>query len=135
MLCSRHQDIDKLTRTTGQGLADGFTRERCNLYVVEVKSKNPNYIYSKRIWYVDPETNWIVWQETFDKLGRFWKCFELASADLTTELGQVKNMYVSHIQQDFQRNHSGMGFVNHKAISTKKIKPSLYSLGNLQKTY
>ena len=35
---------------------NNLSRERLSTYVVEVKSKDPNYIYSKRVWYVDPET-------------------------------------------------------------------------------
>ena len=36
LLLARHQDVTKLKRIAGQGLANGYTFERCNTYVVEV---------------------------------------------------------------------------------------------------
>ena len=48
MLVARHQDIKKVTRVEGQGQANGYDMERCNMYVVEVKHKDPNYLYGKR---------------------------------------------------------------------------------------
>jgi hypothetical protein len=134
-LVSRHQDMKKVTRQTGQGIADGLTRERCNLYEVEVKNINPDYIYSKRTWYIDPETNYIVWQEIWDKLGRYWKCYELVTADMPTELGQTKSIFVSYMNLDLQRNHAGMSVINVKGLATEKVKTNLYTLSNLQKTY
>ena len=35
-------------RVPGQALSNGITVERCNTYVVDVISKDPNYLYSKR---------------------------------------------------------------------------------------
>ncbi|MCP4716721.1 MAG: DUF1329 domain-containing protein [Deltaproteobacteria bacterium] len=134
LLCARNQDMSQLKRRTGQAIADNWSLERCNLYQVEVKSKNPDYIYSKRMWYVDPETNYIAWQETWDQLGRYWKGFMLATQELKTVQGHTKALHVGHIQQDFQRTHSGHSVINHKEIG-KKISTKMYSLSSLQKTY
>jgi len=81
LLLARHQDISKIKRIAGQGLANGYTFERCNTYIVEVLSKDPDYIYSKRVWYIDPETYIIHWQEIYDELGRYWKCFMQPTQD------------------------------------------------------
>ena len=56
LLCSRHTDSKKLQRIPGQAVPSNLNRERITTYVLEVKSKDPNYIYSKRILYIDPET-------------------------------------------------------------------------------
>ncbi len=57
LLVSRHEDHKSLQRVTGQGFWNGVQRERVNNWVVEVVSKDKDYIYSKQIWYLDPE-NW-----------------------------------------------------------------------------
>ena len=55
LLVSRHEDQKGLQRITGQGFWNGVQRERVNNWVVEVVSKDKDYIYSKQIWYLDPE--------------------------------------------------------------------------------
>ncbi len=59
MLVSRHQKepYKTLSRVTGQGFWNGVQREKVKCWVVEAINKDPDYIYSKRIWYLDPE-NW-----------------------------------------------------------------------------
>jgi len=83
----------KIKRIAGQGLANGYTFERCNTYIVEVLSKDPDYIYSKRVWYIDPETYIIHWQEIYDELGRYWKCFMQPTQDFKTEGGETKILW------------------------------------------
>jgi len=136
MLLSRHQDMDpkKVTRVSGQAMCNGYTFERCNTYVVEAVNKDPNYIYSKRVWYIDPESYIIHWQEMYDKLGRYWKCFTHHTQDLKTEKGEDKNVWVGYTMQDLQRTHSGFTRMEYKGIGIE-VKPELYTLSNLQRTY
>jgi len=134
MLLSRHQDMDKVTRKTGQGFPNGYDFERCNAWVVDVVNKDPNYLYKKRVWYVDPETNTIMWQEMYDQLGRFWKCFCHHTRQVKTKQGEMKNYAVGLTMEDFQRTHSGWTNITVKEIGGN-VKPSMYTLSNLQKTY
>jgi len=134
LLLARHQDISKIKRIAGQGLANGYTFERCNTYIVEVLSKDPDYIYSKRVWYIDPETYIIHWQEIYDELGRFWKCFIQPTQDFKTEGGEIKNFMAANVLQDFQRTHSGHTTITAKKIG-QKVSTRLFNLSNLQDTY
>ena len=134
LLLARHQDITKTPRIPGQSVPNGYTFERCNTYVVEVKNKDPHYLYSKRIWYIDPETYWIHWQEIYDELGRFWKCYLQSTNNFKTAKGELKNMTVAFNINDFQRTHSGIAKITVKGIGID-VSPSFFQLSNLQKTY
>lgn len=48
------------------------------MYVVECTHKNPNYIYSKQVWYVDPETWWIIYTDKYDRQERLLRVFDNA---------------------------------------------------------
>jgi hypothetical protein len=137
LLCSRHTDMLATTRQDGQGLVNGLTIERCNTIVVDVISKDPNYIYGKRIWYVDPETYIILWTELFDSNGKFWKCFMNNTRPCSTEIGQMKPFIVGTQFQDFQRGHSGLSDQEkiYKPKITIDVPADLFSVGNLQKTF
>ncbi len=137
MLLSRRQDMSKTTRRSGQGFANGYDYERCNTYVVEVFNKDPNYLYSKRVWYLDAETYTIMWQEMYDQLGRFWKCFCNHTQNIKTEQGEMKNFMVGYTMQDFQRTHSGYtDMTRYQPIKIGiPVNPNIYTLSNLQKTY
>jgi hypothetical protein len=78
LLLGRHQDVDQLAKEHREGycLFDGIQRERLNTIVLECTHKNPNYIYSKQIWYVDPETWWILYADKYDRKGELWRVFE-----------------------------------------------------------
>jgi hypothetical protein len=134
LLVSRRQDMDRIIRVPGQALASGFEFERCNTYVVEVISKDPYYLYSKRIWYIDPETYYIQWQEVYDQLGRFWKCFMLAENNIKTAKGEMKSFMVSFLLHDFQRTHSGHTTMKNEGISVD-VNPNVFLLSNLQRSY
>lgn len=134
MLLARHQDPAKLQRTAGQAVPNGFTFERCNTYVVEVKHKDPHYIYSKRVLYIDPETYMIQWQEMYDELGRFWKCFIQPTAQVKMANGEMKNFMAALNFNDFQRTHAGYTAIKPTRVGVA-ISPDTFLLGNLQKTY
>ncbi len=137
MLACRHQDMKKLTREQGQGQPNGIVMERCNTYIVEVVNKDPNYLYSKRIWYVDPENYYVLWQEIYDAPGRFWKCFMQMLDVEPTAIGDERAEIVGTIYHDFQRIHSGLSHNEHFYTPkvSHKISPSMFTIANLQKTY
>lgn len=135
MLCSRQTDIMKLKRQKGQSIPNNLNRERISTLKIEVKSKDPNYLYSKRIWYVDPESYYIVWEELYDDLNRFWKCFEILTTDFKTEKGETKKMINGTIMIDFQRTHSSLPLHEIYEVGLKKVDKKMFSIQNLQKTY
>jgi hypothetical protein len=137
MLASRHQDMKQTKRQTGQGIVNGLTLERCNLYVVEALNKDPNYLYSRRVWYIDPETYCIMWQEIYDQQGRFWKCFMSQTGMLQTASGETRAFIVGAQYHDFQRNHCGAA--DHQLYYEPQIgiavDGGMFTVGYLQKTY
>jgi hypothetical protein len=76
LLVARHIDPDQWVRVSGQYLWSGVQRERVNTYVVEAIPKDTNHVYSKRIWYVDPEDFFIKWVEGYDREGKLWRLLE-----------------------------------------------------------
>ena len=64
---------------------DGFKlknlrMERRPMYVVEMKQLDPNYIYSKRILYIDKETFTLMISEMYDQKGRLYRAVLLNPA-------------------------------------------------------
>jgi hypothetical protein len=78
ILLPRHQDAGQFEKGHREGycLTKGFQRERIKTYVLECIHKNPNYLYSRQIWYVDPETWWIMYADKYDRRGRLWRIFD-----------------------------------------------------------
>jgi len=135
MLCSRQIDIKKLQRIPGQAIPNNLTRERIQTYVVEVKSKDPHYLYGKRVWYVDPETYYVLWTEMYDDLNRFWKCFEYLHVDCKTKKGEMKNMITGVILMDFQRTHASMPLHDILEVGTEKVDKSMFTVSYLSQSY
>jgi hypothetical protein len=75
LLSTRHQDMGRVERQQGQALANCLNFERCKAQVVEVVSNEPQYPYSKRVLFIDPETHMILWSELYDKSGKALKLF------------------------------------------------------------
>lgn len=125
LLIARHQDTDQLKSGHREGycLYDGMQRERINMYVVECIHKNPEYLYSKQIWYVDPETWLILYADKYDSQGKLAKVFEngqsvLKSVYKGSLIGNIGFVFII----DVQRTHGTAGFSN-------------YTLGNRGKFY
>ena len=137
ILCSRHTDMKKTSRQTGQAILNGLELERCNTVVVEAVSKEKGYIYSKRILYLDPETYLALWTEIYDQNGKFWKCFMNNTNVVSTAIGDKKQVIVGTQFQDFQRTHSGLN--NQAYFYEPKISepqtPEMFTINYLQKTY
>lgn len=106
LLLSRHQDINSLTRKKGNCIFDGIQRERINCYVVKAVCHDPGYIYSKSIWYVDPELWHITYSEKFDRSGKFWKIIEHFQDVREGYKGIMDAEFVASMYIDYQRLHS-----------------------------
>jgi hypothetical protein len=76
LLLCRHTNPEKFTRKEGMVTMSGLQKEMSNTYMVEVVTQTPGYVYSKQVWYIDPETWVINYKECFDLQGRLWKFYE-----------------------------------------------------------
>jgi hypothetical protein len=137
LLLSRHQDTEKLKdgHTEGYCLVNGLQRERVNTYVLECAHKNPDYIYSKQIWYIDPETWWALYSDKYDKKGKLWRVFDNAAyvaksvynGALVPTIGYVLTV-------DVKRVHGTGGFSNYVIGETGEYyDPEFYTPKALQK--
>jgi hypothetical protein len=137
ILTARHQDIDyiKQGHTEGYCLLSNVQRERMKMYVLEAIHKNPNYVYSKQIYYIDPETWWILYADKYDRKGNLWKIFNLPQYILTSvyngaEIGIPAVMEVI----DVQRIHGTSGPANMTTgVVDQYHKPNFYIPRALQK--
>jgi hypothetical protein len=123
LLLARHQDIDQLKRGHREGycLFDGFQKERVNTYVVECIHKTPNYLYSKQIWHIDPETWYILYADKYDKQGRLWRVFENANIVLKSVYNDALIGAIEFVSiLDVKRLHGTGAFGNNTYGETNK---------------
>ncbi len=135
MLVGRESDPKDIVRQPGQAIPSNTKRSRLNTIVVEVINKDPNYVYSKRIWYVDPESWDIVLTEIYDDLGRYWKCFEYHQNDIKTEKGEFLKMHTFETTLDLQRTHSTLHEHEYKGVGLREIDQSMFTIQHLQRRY
>jgi hypothetical protein len=79
ILGSRNNEMvpkEKWHTEVNQGYPYGTVRERCKVYVLQAVNKEANYMYSKRIWYLDPESFTLLDTDMYDRHGRLWKKFD-----------------------------------------------------------
>jgi len=135
LLVARHQKPGIVQRAAGQGFWNGLQRERVNHWVVEVVNKDPNYIYSKQLWYLDPE----IWQMNFkvvyNRQGELWKLFEMCKDEYPSHAGGKTVMPTTEHTIDFIRKHGSPGDRDIKEIG-KPISLKQFTTRALQeKTY
>jgi hypothetical protein len=135
ILAGRHQDQKMLERVEGQCLYSGQQRERINCFVLEAINKDPNYLYSKQIYYIDPETWWILYADKYDKKGRMWKIFDNLVYLLTSEYNGSKVTFpAANIIVDVQRTHSTLALSDiHIGQQGEFWRPEFYQPRALQK--
>ena len=51
--------------------------EKRKVWVIEQRSKDPDYCYSLREWFLDPETFWMLNVQNYDQAGNLWKNYWL----------------------------------------------------------
>jgi len=134
LLSPRHTDITKLERRKGQTLFNNLGRELIKTLVVEVVSKDKDYVYGKRVWYVDPETYIILATEIYDRKGQLWKYIEQFTQDIKTGSGEMKNYVVGCHVIDLERIWAAVSTQTVRGVGIE-VAPSMFSTGNLQKTY
>jgi hypothetical protein len=104
VLMGRHSD-KPLSPTKGNIDHSGTQRERINCYVVEFISKDTDYVYSKRICWIDPETWRMPYEDQYDQQGRLWKTTEFTAAPVNSKGGMVTTVFSSNTI-DVQRVHA-----------------------------
>jgi hypothetical protein len=119
-------------RAKGQGFYSGVKRERINAYVVEVISKDPHYIYSKQVWYMDPESWWILYKSMYDKKGRLWKIADYWYDVFKGNQGEPVMCHLGENFVDIQRKHSSSSPWQVKEIG-KPYSTKMFSLKALEK--
>jgi hypothetical protein len=118
LLVPRHQDSAKLEKAKGQGYWNGFQRERANHWVVEVKNKDKNYVYSKQIWYLDPETWQMNSKVMYNRQGQLWKMYEFGYNEYPSYGGQTTTVFNSEHIVDFLRYHGSTSLRNVLSVGT-----------------
>lgn len=103
--------------------------QRVNTYVLEGRSKDPNYMYSKMVFYVDP-TNWLItWEICYDAKGRPWHvenyCWGAGG-------NWIPEPVMNHI--DIQRQYTSHCMIT-KSQYNNNYKPAFFNLDNLKKVY
>ena len=134
MLCARHQETpyEKLSRVEGQGFWNGVQRERVKCWVVEAVNKDPNYIYSKRVWYLDPENWQFNIQEMYDRQGRLWKVQEeFWNERKLKEAEGVSTVFKAEHIVDLVRLHGSVGQFEIFEIG-QSLNKKIFSVANLQ---
>jgi hypothetical protein len=109
LLMGRHTDDKKLVHMPGCCLFSGTQRERVKIHVIEATSKSPNFLYSKMVWYLDPENWQMLYSDRYDRAGKLWKWID--------QLGFIAKGYngadVPHFNAtqtvDIQRIHGTLG--------------------------
>jgi hypothetical protein len=81
----------------------GMMRRAC--YVLQMTQLDPNYIYSKRVYYVDKETFQPAWGEFYDQKGRLWRTWD-ATFGYFPEMGQLVAHGTPAWQVDYIDTHS-----------------------------
>ena len=75
--------------------------------MLEAVHKNPNYLYSKQIYYIDPECWYIIYADKYDKKGRLWKIFEFYGSVEKNVYNGESCYYGTHMHIiDVQRMHA-----------------------------
>ena len=131
LLMSRHNDETKLEHKPGECIWKGLQRERVKMHVVEAVNREANFLYTKMIWYLDPESWQMLYSDRYDRQGKLWK--------VQDQIGFVGKGYngvpVAHFNTgqmiDVQRTHSTMAIS--KFEFGQQFPMDMFTLQYLQK--
>jgi hypothetical protein len=106
LLLARHTDVAKLEHTRGQCLWSGVQRERIKAHVIEAVNQDSNFLYSKMIWYLDPETWQMLYSDRYDRDGKLWKVLDQCGFVTKGYGGSEVNYFNANQMIDVQRTHA-----------------------------
>ena len=99
--------------------------------MVEVVNKDPNFLYSKMVWYLDPETWQILYSDRYDRNGKLWKVLDQLGF-VSPGYNNVQVNYFNGNQMiDVQRQHSTMATAEY--TFGQNLSPRIFTLQYLQK--
>ncbi len=81
--------------------------QRRPVYKLQMTQLDPNYIYSKRIYYMDAETFLPGWAEFYDQKGRLYRTYNIAR-NFLPECGQIVSHGLPAWQVDYVDTHSSI---------------------------
>jgi hypothetical protein len=132
LLLPRHVNAQQIWENHMEGhcVDSGSERERIKPYIVEAVHDDTNYLYGKQIWYIDPETWWIIYADKYDREGELWKIFDYMETTgklLTTGEDMPWLSYATTL--DVQRNHSTTGLYADEKLGATGLQwqPSFYT--------
>jgi hypothetical protein len=108
LLLARHQNLEALEHTPGICLFSGVQRERIRVFMLEATNADPNFLYSKMIWYLDPETWQMLYSDRYDRQGRLWKVLEQYGGLIPGYQNVLIDYMVAAQMIDVQRAHGTM---------------------------
>lgn len=76
VLMVRHNVESRLQHTPGNCLWSGAQRERIKVHVIEAINEDPNFLYTRMLWYLDPETWVMLYSDRYDRRGQLWKVMD-----------------------------------------------------------
>jgi hypothetical protein len=126
------KDYAGFERKKGQAFYNGVKKERINAYVVEVASKDPHYPYSKQVWYMDPESWWILYKSMYDRKGKLWKIADYWFDVFPGHEGEPVMLHAGDNFVDIQRRHGSSSPWHVKEVG-KPYSPKIYTLRQLEK--
>ena len=130
-LLARHNDMDKLEHSPGHCIWNNTQRERVKVHMLEVVNQSPNFLYSKIIWYLCPESWQILYADRYDRRGKMWRI-----GDQLGNIGKGYNdvdvaSFNANQNIDLQRIHGTLG-MSDKEYGYEFDK-NIFSLYYLQK--
>jgi hypothetical protein len=80
------------------------TLERRKVWIIEAIPKDPGYCYSKRLWYLNPETFWLHNSHMYDRTGGLWKNYWMINLPVKNrpEIGGYSQVLVAGSCNDFR---------------------------------
>jgi hypothetical protein len=99
--------------------------------MLEVTNADPNFLYSKMIWYLDPETWQILYSDRYDRNGKLWKVLDQFGCTTPGQDGVTVNFFNGNQMIDVQRRHSTAATVSYAFGTTPD--PQIVTLQYLQK--
>jgi hypothetical protein len=95
-------------------------------------SKDDTHVYSKRIWYVDPEDFFIKWIECYDRAGKLWRVLENQYGVYKNVNGEQVSFLVSLADLD-QKETAAATKVKKPLTISGPFEPNLFTLQGMQK--
>jgi hypothetical protein len=132
LLLARNTDTSLFEREKGMVMFRKMQRELINTYVVEVIHKRPGFVYSKQLWFMDPETWAILYKSIYNKEGQYWKFM-----DISTEFRELNGaelaMPEAYTLVDFIRRHGTVDISGKTDITSKWSRDKTFSIRNLDR--